>query len=88
MLLFWYYCEPMMEIRVPAGELGVTRVQQVTGLMEQPVITLWRFTAVEPGGKIDYTSGKTSGEYLWLFSWVLVGRGPSLTNRKLPKPSE
>lgn len=58
-----------MEPRVTAGEPGVTRVQQVTGLMERPVITPRRFIAVEPGQKINYTSGEALGDYLWLLSW-------------------
>lgn len=56
----------MIKIQAAAGESGVTQVQQVTGLMERPVITVRRFTAVEPGRKINYTSGKTLGDYLWL----------------------
>lgn len=78
----------MIKTRVAAGESGVTRVQQVTGLMERPVITARRFIAVEPGRKINYTSGKTLGDYLWLLSWVLVERGSSPTTRKLPRPSK
>lgn len=70
----------MIQTRVAAGESGVTRVQQVTGLMERPVITAPRFIAVER--KINYTSGKTLEDYLLLLSWVLVERGSSL-----PRPS-
>lgn len=67
----------MIKTRVAAGDSGVTRVQQVTGLMERPVITVRRFIAVEPGRKINYTSGMTLGDYLWLLSWLLVERESS-----------
>lgn len=90
MLVFWFCCDPTMEPRVTAGEPGVTRVQQVTGLMERPVITLRRFIAMEPGQKINYTSGKALGDYLWLLSrfFFPVEMGSSLTNRKLLGPSK
>lgn len=50
--------------QVTSGKTGMSRVQQVMGLMERLVITLQSFIAMEPLLKINYASGQTLEDYL------------------------
>lgn len=71
-------------LRLQWGKAGVSGLQQVMDLMERLVITRQFFIATGPLLKINYASGQTLGDYLWLLCQAWEERGsPGVTGRGL-----
>lgn len=71
-------------VRLQWGKAGVSGLQQVMDLMERLVITQQFFIATGPLLKINYASGQTFGDYLWLLCQAGEERGSPWSDWKRP----